>query len=150
MTALKTCFKCGIAKPRTEFYRHPAMGDGLLGKCKRCTRLDVRATRASRAEYYRAYDKDRYRNRPGRKQAAIATFKAAAAANPHRKAAANMVARAVRSGAIVPQPCWVCGEKAQAHHPDYSRPLDVVWLCVVHHRQAHGLVRRMDDDQEAA
>jgi len=33
----------------------------------------------------------------------------------------------------------VCGaENAQAHHDDYSRPLDVRWLCDTHHRQHHG------------
>lgn len=44
---------------------------------------------------------------------------------------------AIRSGALVPQPCRVCGDKAQAHHKDYSKPLDVDWLCFVHHRQEH-------------
>ena len=35
-------------------------------------------------------------------------------------------------------PCWVCGaEKVVAHHADYSRPLDVVFLCLSHHRQLH-------------
>lgn len=60
-----------------------------------------------------------------------------------------MVAKAIKSGQLVRQPCFVCGEKAQAHHPDYSAPLDVVWLCVMHHRQAHGLVRRIDEKEAA-
>lgn len=38
----KTCFKCGQTKPRTEFYPHPQMGDGLLGKCKDCTKKDTK------------------------------------------------------------------------------------------------------------
>lgn len=49
----------------------------------------------------------------------------------------NAIARAVKCGKIQRQPCWVCGSKAVAHHPDYDRPLDVVWLCQAHHKQAH-------------
>ena len=148
MTTEKTCFKCGQQKPRSEFYRHPRMADGLLGKCKECTRQDVLNNRTKRVERYRAYDRDRYRRSPERKAAAIASFRAAQEANPHRLQAARVVGNAIRSGKLVPQPCFICGAKAQAHHPDYSRPLDVVWLCVLHHRQAHGLTRRIQ--QKAA
>lgn len=147
MPSDKVCFKCGATKPRDEFYRHPGMSDGLLGKCKQCSRLDVRENRSLRAEYYRAFDLKRYHNNPARKQQAIASFRAAQ--QPHRKQASALVAKAVKSGALTRQPCWVCGEKAEAHHPDYSQPLDVVWLCVMHHRQAHGLLRRMDEDRAA-
>ena len=35
-----------------------------------------------------------------------------------------------RFGYLVPGPCAKCGHaKVVAHHPDYSRPLDVIWLC---------------------
>lgn len=35
------------------------------------------------------------------------------------------------------QPCEVCGQKAEAHHDDYDKPLDVRWLCFNHHRAHH-------------
>ena len=32
----------------------------------------------------------------------------------------------------------VCGrENAVGHHPDYAKPLDVIWLCKIHHRERH-------------
>lgn len=34
--------------------------------------------------------------------------------------------------------CKDCS-KPEAHHPDYANPLDVVWLCPAHHKQAHAL-----------
>ena len=43
----------------------------------------------------------------------------------------------LRRGSIKRQPCVKCGKKAQAHHPDYSKPLQVVWLCRPHHLELH-------------
>lgn len=53
--------------------------------------------------------------------------------------ARNAVERAVAAGTLVPEPCEQCGEteKTEAHHPDYTRPLDIVWLCRTCHRQLH-------------
>ena len=43
----------------------------------------------------------------------------------------------LKRGLLVKKGCAVCGEDAQMHHPDYDRPLDVVWLCKKHHRDIH-------------
>ena len=54
---------------------------------------------------------------------------------PEKNRAHMAVARAIKSGKLIRQPCEVCGDvKSQAHHPDYSKPLDVQWLCLKHHR----------------
>lgn len=38
---MKKCFKCGIEKSLTDFYKHPQMVDGHVNKCKSCNKKDV-------------------------------------------------------------------------------------------------------------
>jgi transcription elongation factor Elf1 len=57
----------------------------------------------------------------------------------HKRNARSKTFTAIKNGTIQVLPCLVCGDKAEAHHPDYSRPLDVVWLCKPHHKETHNL-----------
>lgn len=43
----------------------------------------------------------------------------------------------LKRGKLTRQPCEVCNAKAQMHHDDYDRPLDVRWLCLEHHLALH-------------
>lgn len=149
---MKTCFRCGLERPIEDFYRHSQMADGRLNKCKTCTRADVVANRAAKVEYYRNYDRERatlpHRMEAGRAYSITAagrTSRRAAnerylRADPRKRVAHSAVSNAIRDGRLVKQACEVCGDlKAEAHHDDYSRPLEVRWLCgrdhAAHHRQ---------------
>jgi len=45
---------------------------------------------------------------------------------------------AVKSGKLAKLPCAVCCSlDVQMHHPDYSEPYEVVWLCMKHHGVVH-------------
>lgn len=46
-----------------------------------------------------------------------------------------------RRGWLTPEPCDYCGEAAQKHHPDYSMPLEVKWLC----RDCHLVLHKVAD-----
>lgn len=59
---MKKCFKCGIAKPLSEFYKHKGTKDGHLNKCKECTKADTSKYFKDNRERYREYDKLRQRN----------------------------------------------------------------------------------------
>lgn len=135
---MKECIRCGCCKPMTEFYEHPKMGDGRLNKCKSCCRADAVANRRKRLGYYREYDRDRFPTL--RRQEVISkNRKRHRAVNPDKYRARTAVGNAIRSGRLVRVPCEVCGSAAsEAHHDDYSRPLDVRWLCRVHHLMHHG------------
>jgi hypothetical protein len=60
---------------------------------------------------------------------------------PEKKAAWKAVTIAVAAGKLIPQNCF-CGKIGQAHHPDYSKPLEVLWLCTQHHADQHAKERR--------
>jgi hypothetical protein len=55
-----------------------------------------------------------------------------------REHARGIVSRAIKNGILIKENCKVCNsKKSQAHHIDYYRPLDVTWLCQIHHIQEH-------------
>lgn len=137
ITSSKACFKCGETKPKTEFYKHSAMGDGLLGKCKTCAKIDANNHRLLNIGKVREYDRERAKN-PHRIKLAQEVSRAWRQADARRSAAHGAVSRAIRNGIIERQPCCVCGsEKSMAHHESYDRPLDVVWYCQPHHKARH-------------
>lgn len=58
--------------------------------------------------------------------------------DPKKKNARRKVELALSSGTLKKLPCEKCGKKrSQAHHPDYDKPLKIVWLCTLCHRHIH-------------
>ena len=130
----KQCRGCRETKPTEEFYRHPQMGDGYLNHCKECKR-----SYAKRRHYEMMLDpvsreKERVRGR----------------SRPHKNAPyglrrkARTAARvAVVSGRLTPADrCEDCGHdfrhhRREGHHADYSKPLEVDWLCSLCHGKRH-------------
>jgi predicted ATP-dependent serine protease len=137
ITSLKTCFKCGQSKTRDCFYKHSKMSDGLLGKCKECTKKDALQHRLSNINKIRQYDRERAKN-PERAKKAKEISDAWRKEDSRRSSVHSKVARAIRKGEIKKKPCCICGsEKSMAHHESYDKPLDIVWYCQVHHKQRH-------------
>jgi len=57
--------------------------------------------------------------------------------NPERAKAHRIVFAEKRAGRIKQKPCKICkSPKSESHHEDYSKPLDIVWLCKKHHMEA--------------
>jgi len=58
--------------------------------------------------------------------------------HPKKAAAYAKTHWAIAKGMLVRAPCEACGhEKAEAHHDDYDKPLEVRWLCKLHHMEHH-------------
>lgn len=133
----KTCNKCHQTKGVTGFYKHKSMADGYLGECKECTRARVLAHRAANIDKVRAYDRERGKARKRIENSTHQT-KVWRAQDVRRTAAHNAVARALRSGRLVKKPCERCGsEQSYAHHENYDKKLQVIWLCQPDHKERH-------------
>jgi len=142
------CKECGKTDAEVDFY------NSIRTYCKEHWRDRVKSNRRANIEKYREYDRIRA-NLPHRVEARFEYQQTDAFARSHgianrkyrnkhpdRAAARYAVNNAIRDGKISPLPCLICGEKAEAHHPDYSDPLFPVWLCPSHHRQAHALAAK--------
>jgi hypothetical protein len=132
---LKHCFKCDTDKPRSDFYTHPQMADGLLGKCKECTKRDTRIhyeVSGGRKEYEQTRSQTSQR-----KEYLSQASRKHRERNPERYKARTAVSNALRDGRLIKEPCFYCNgtERVQAHHHDYSKPLDVKWVCFKCHRE---------------
>lgn len=136
----KKCFKCGEIKTLDCFYKHAKMGDGHINKCKDCTKKDVQKDYRDNHDKKIAYDKIRQQD-PERRKKKLEYQITARKKDPDKNLARSRVNKNVRAGKLTPTPCQVCGEaKTEAHHPDYTKPLKVVWLCRRHHSIAHGVL----------
>lgn len=147
----KQCFKCGATKPLDHFYAHPQMKDGRLNKCKGCARQDSRINRSEKIDRVREYDRQRSKL-PHRVAKRKEIFEREWEVHPDRMKARNAVSNAVRDGRLHKKPCAFCGsaDQLEAHHHDYSKPLDVTWLCKPCHRRFHALERMATYRDEAA
>jgi hypothetical protein len=154
---MKICFKCNKPKDRDEFYDHPAMADGKLGKCKECCKSDVTKNRKLKIQKYREFDRNRsdlphrvkaraeYQKTETGKAALQRGKKAWAARNPRKRAAEILFRNRQRyDDSLKPKPCERCGLiKVHGHHENYDKPLEVVWLCPKHHSQRHKEMRAL-------
>ena len=137
MKTEKQCNRCGITKPLTDFYKCRGMADGHFNQCKACKKVYADDYTAKNIEVLRAKGRERMRD-PERARISNELTKAWKNADIRRKKCHTAVKTEIRAGRLKRQPCVRCGdEKTYAHHEDYDKPLDVVWLCPVCHKQRH-------------
>ena len=132
----KTCFKCGETKPLDGFYRHPRMRDGHLNKCKECNKVDSSMRDPDKVK---AYDKARSKD-PKRRAQFLTAQRRRRAEHPEKQSAHSKLQWAVKQGKIViPSLCQVCSGDSRlvGHHEDYSKPLEVIWMCEPCHKRHH-------------
>ena len=152
-----TCKVCGVTSDAAEFYK------GVNTRCKECHKQKVRENRREKADYYRTYDAHRYRTDPKvksrhRRYQATEAGKASIRAsrekwlleNAGKRAAHVILNNAVRDGRVLkPDTCQTCGAPGctiHGHHQDYTKPLDVKWVCSL----CHVAIHRKEDERLSA
>ena len=135
----KVCSHCRKSKRIDGFYKNRSTIDGLEYQCKICSKEtgkrwrkrnpDIvrdlkRKWRKKNVEKNSSYHKNwRYKNREY---------------NNYTHLARKKLHYAIEIGKIKRLPCVVCGNvKSCGHHEDYSKPLEVIWLCAKHHHLLH-------------
>lgn len=158
----QTCSVCNLVKSFDDFYR------GVKSRCKECHKAAVKKNRAENVEYYRAFDRarawlpervllrkkreERVKNDPELRAINAARVKAWMGRHAIKRHAHNAVSNAIRDGKLAPQPCERCGDAigVQAHHEDYTKPLDVNWLCPPCHGLRHREINEERRKRKAA
>ena len=141
---MKVCRECKKNKPLIEFYKHKQMADGHLNKCIECVKSRVTKHRNENIERFREYDKSRsllphrvkarqeYQKTENGKIAIKKARISYIQRYPMKRAAHVIVGNAIRDGKLIAEKlCSVCKSSIniEAHHDDYTKPLDVRWLC---------------------
>jgi hypothetical protein len=117
----RECSKCKSMLPISDFWRNKNKIGGRERVCKTCSTARQKAQRQT--DEYREKDKlylQKHRNE-----------------NRDKYRARWLVDYHLRKGNIQkPERCEQCKkmDKLTAHHKDYNKPLDIVWLCYECHR----------------
>ncbi len=138
------CKRCDTDLPVNDFYKNDST-------CKECRKRLVRENRKKNIQYYREYDRKRAgnadrvcaRRKYQKTENGIAAMKRSRekymAKYPLRRAAHIIVGNALRDNKMQRMPCEDCGSEnnVHAHHDDYTKPLEVRWLCRECHTEWH-------------
>lgn len=137
----RTCWDCGLDKElcQENFYVNLAGKEGFQQRCKVCSIKAAKKRYDEKRAEIAEYEQKRFKD-PARKAKVAEYQRRRRARYPEKNRARQKVAYAIRTGKLARKPCERCGNpKAQTHHADYSRPLEVTWLCFACHRECeHG------------
>lgn len=151
LPAHKICTRCKLVKPNFDFHRHAIKG--LQRWCKVCKReLNRSYNRQPKRRAYnkalyqiwlRTKGKDYYARPEVRVHRTNQMAQYQRSTQGHLQFMARMKVRdAIKSGHLTRLPCERChASKTEGHHPDYTKPLDVIWLCKKCHVAEHARIK---------
>jgi hypothetical protein len=164
---LKACIKCGESKPFDKFGKDNRTKSGRKSWCAGCCAAYQAEWRKNNPEAARAYGRKWKAANPEAVYQSAQAYKSANREKlrvlakrwreshpeeraeygkayrdkfPQKEAARRLLRKAVSNGTIIQAPsCVRCSEvgPTDGHHPDYSKPLEVTWLCRKCHKKEH-------------
>jgi glutamate synthase domain-containing protein 2 len=164
---MKICKKCGIEKAYSQFKKDKRNPGGAGSPCLECYSVYLKSDIQKHQSYLRVqkwFQKNKESLKGNQKR--LESFKKyhrnhkekiskynreyiqknrekireLSRRYPERLKARELTRQAIRSGRLVrPKICSICDaeRKIQAHHVDYSKPLEIMWLCVDCHKKQH-------------
>ena len=142
---MKSCRVCNQEKSLDQFYKHSECADRHMSICKICFNIRSKEYREKNSEK----EKERGRRyRENHKEEAYLRGKRWREENPEKykekdkryyKKNTEKIKARIATRNLIKQPCEVCNstKNIHAHHEDYAKPLDVIWLCRTHHDDLH-------------
>ena len=127
--------------------------------CKRClsgkssARMRKHPVSPEKRKYYRERYKEKQReyyhkwyaeNGRQRKSGYAICIKSWQDSNPIAMSVRNEIAQAIRMGKLIrARICSSCNKEKRtyAHHPDYQKPLEVIWICASCHKLLHNKLK---------
>lgn len=108
--------------------------------CRKCSNERAKIWRSKNKDKIRKYFK-KYGKEYTKSGKAIISVNKWKARNKEKNSIYLKVFYEIKMGRMIKGECEVCGNpKVDGHHKDYSKPLEVTWLCRKHHKEEHNRI----------
>lgn len=130
----KARYKCYCgAKFCEECYKDKRTKSGLYSACKECC---ISNHKSHKREYQKKYRREHLEEYNEYQRKYVKKYRTGRGRKKYL--CCNKFRYYLRRGKVEKKPCEICGSlKVQGHHEDYSKPLEVRWLCSKHHQELH-------------
>ena len=135
----KECVKERVRQHRSDNIESVRQYDRFRGKLPHRLTASMMRGRNATPEQREQVRENRRKYESANKEKVLMLNRQWAKENGNKRKAHNTLNNAIRAGKIIkPQACE-CGNTGtiHGHHTDYSKPLDVVWLCALCHGKEH-------------
>ena len=155
----KKCLKCGQEKDIVFFSKDRTRLSGLQSWCKICRAESSKSwkqkNKKRHCELNRKWEQKNREKvnktkslwRKNNKEIYNESRRRWKRKHPIAHIAHYMVNNEIYNGKLIKLPCEICGttNNIHAHHPDYSKPLNIIWLCRKHHIELHSNIFKKEN-----